>query len=95
MPRPKEARELLLEGLDVWSLHKLPAFTAVLDDLLQFRNDPGAKPCDSGHCYFLTQLALERSIARRSYEPSTFNDPSTASPMTSAPFQPPNPYCAR
>jgi hypothetical protein len=46
---PEDAPEFLFEGLDVRSLHKLPAFTALADDLRQFWNDPGAKPCDSGH----------------------------------------------
>jgi hypothetical protein len=33
VPRPEQAGKFLLEGLDVGTLHELPARAAVLDDL--------------------------------------------------------------
>ena len=62
--RPEQARELLLEGLDVRALDELLALAALLDDLRQFRNHPSAKPCDSGHRCFLTHAGSVLTIGR-------------------------------
>src|SRR6478672_10118448 len=49
MPGPEKLREGLLEGFHVRSLDKLPAPAALVDDLVPFWNNPGAKPWNSGH----------------------------------------------
>ena len=104
--RPEQPRELLLERLDVRSLDELLAVAALLDDLLQFRNHPGAKSCDSGHCsstlVVTWHVRPRRASARRSmHQPlvrqRASNDPNTerTARRRSAPFQPPSPNCAR
>jgi hypothetical protein len=62
MSGPEQARELLLEPLDVGSLNELLPCATLPDDLRQFRNDPRSKPSDGSHSRCLLRRA---TTARR------------------------------